>query len=77
MELDAIDVLAIGAANRNVLGTTNDNVLVLRGDGADSLLLTGFGAAVSSVAFAGESYDFYQVGGRVALAVSTEFILLT
>ncbi|RJF88871.1 hypothetical protein D3874_19380 [Oleomonas cavernae] len=75
LTLDIDAVLAIGATNRDVLGTTADNVLILRGDAADSLDLTGFGTAASTIAFGGVDYDLYQIAGRTVLAVGTDFIL--
>ncbi|RJF90026.1 hypothetical protein D3874_15600 [Oleomonas cavernae] len=73
LTMDALDVLGFEASNQNVLGTTNDNVLIVRGESDDTLALTGFGAATSTVSFGGIDYDLYEIDGKVVLAVDTEF----
>ena len=76
LEMDKLDVLAFEAADRNVRGTTNYDVLILKGSVADTPDLSGFGAPVSTVSFVADDYALCALDGNVVLAVDTDFVLV-
>lgn len=73
--LDKGDILAFEADNRDVLGTVHDGVLMLAGDAADSVTLTGLTAA-GSVSFGGGDWNLYAVGSVVVLAVDSDIMVV-
>ncbi|PWR26039.1 hypothetical protein DKG74_01865 [Zavarzinia aquatilis] len=75
LTFDATDVLAFGAVNTDVLGTTHDNVLTIAGDAADSVTLSGL-ATAGSISFGGNDWDLYAVGGTVVLAIDSDINLV-
>lgn len=75
LTLHALDVLALGAANTDVLGTTHDNVLLIAGDGADSVALSGL-APAGTVSFTGNDWNLFAIGTEVVLAVDSDIALV-
>ncbi|MCW0181814.1 MAG: hypothetical protein OJI70_08580 [Zavarzinia sp.] len=73
---NAVDILAMGAANRDALGDSLDNVLVIEGDASDLLGLANLGGAVTTIGFGGVDYDLYAFNGRIVLAVDTDIQIL-
>lgn len=72
----ALDVLALGAADSDVLGTGYGNVLVITGDTEDRVALVDLGPVVSVASHGGVDYDLYAIGGNIALAVNQDIQIL-
>lgn len=73
---NVVDILALGATNRDVLGTSFDNVLVIEGDVDDWLGLGDLGGVVNTISHGGETYDLYAINGQIALAVDADIHML-
>lgn len=75
MNFNTTDVLAMGASNRNVLGTTHDNVLMIEGDLGDSVGLIGL-AAAGQANSGGTAWNLYALNGLVVLAVDSDILVV-
>lgn len=75
LTFDRAAVRSLDVLNMDVLGTTHDNVLIVAGDGEDTVDLSGF-AGAGTVAFAGNDWNLFAVDGRVVLAVDSDIALV-